>query len=92
MNRMRLKPEPRRLHLKSTIQPASIGQDFDDFLKEDGIASEAEARAIKKVEVALAKDIGTSQTQLADRFEAARGRADIKWSTDELMALLRAAD
>lgn len=25
-----------------------------------------------------------------DRFESARGRADIRWRTDELMALLRA--
>ncbi|WPN31228.1 hypothetical protein QMK54_05550 [Pseudomonas sp. P5_109] len=24
-----------------------------------------------------------------DRFEAVRGKADIKWQTDELMALLR---
>ena len=24
-----------------------------------------------------------------DRFEAARGKADIKWRTDDLMALLR---
>lgn len=24
-----------------------------------------------------------------DRFQAARGRAQVKWSTDELMALLR---
>ncbi len=27
-----------------------------------------------------------------DRFDAARGRADIKWRTDELMALLRGDD
>ncbi|MDD2776820.1 MAG: AbrB/MazE/SpoVT family DNA-binding domain-containing protein [Gallionella sp.] len=27
-----------------------------------------------------------------DRFEAARGTADIKWRTDELMALLRGDD
>jgi AbrB family looped-hinge helix DNA binding protein len=27
-----------------------------------------------------------------DRFEAARGTAQIKWRTDELMALLRGAD
>jgi len=27
-----------------------------------------------------------------DRFEAARGKADIKWRTDELMALLRGDD
>ena len=28
----------------------------------------------------------------ADRFEAARGKADIKWRTEELMALLRGDD
>lgn len=28
----------------------------------------------------------------SDRFEAARGKADIKWRTDELMALLRGED
>lgn len=27
-----------------------------------------------------------------DRFEAARGKADIQWRTDELMALLRSED
>lgn len=27
-----------------------------------------------------------------DRFESARGKADIKWRTDELMALLRGED
>lgn len=27
-----------------------------------------------------------------DRFEAARGKADVKWQTDELMALLRGDD
>ena len=27
-----------------------------------------------------------------DRFEAARGKADVKWRTDELMALLRGDD
>lgn len=27
-----------------------------------------------------------------DRFEAARGKADVKWRTDELMALLRGND
>ena len=28
-------------------------------------------------------------TRKADRFEAARGKADVKWRTDDLMALLR---
>jgi len=27
-----------------------------------------------------------------DRFEAARGKADVKWRTEDLMALLRADD
>lgn len=27
-----------------------------------------------------------------DRFEAARGKAQVQWRTDELMALLRGAD
>ena len=27
-----------------------------------------------------------------DHFEAARGKADVKWRTEELMALLRSAD
>lgn len=27
-----------------------------------------------------------------DRFDAARGRAEIKWGTEELMAILRKAD
>ncbi|EIT71138.1 MULTISPECIES: AbrB/MazE/SpoVT family DNA-binding domain-containing protein [Hydrocarboniphaga] len=27
-----------------------------------------------------------------DRFEAARGKAQVKWKTDELMALLRGSD
>lgn len=27
-----------------------------------------------------------------DRFDAARGKADIKWRTDDLMALLRGED
>ncbi len=32
---------------------------------------------------------GTHKTRKLDRFEQARGKADIKWRTDDLMALLR---
>ncbi|MDO5626203.1 MAG: type II toxin-antitoxin system PrlF family antitoxin [Pseudomonadota bacterium] len=35
---------------------------------------------------------GPQRKQPANRFEAARGKADIRWRTDELMALLRADD
>lgn len=32
------------------------------------------------------------QPPYGDRFDAARGKSDIKWRTDDLMALLRAED
>ena len=32
---------------------------------------------------------GARAKRKPDRFEAARGKADVKWRTDELMALLR---
>lgn len=33
--------------------------------------------------------VGARHDRKADRFEAARGKADVKWRTDELMTLLR---
>jgi AbrB family looped-hinge helix DNA binding protein len=35
---------------------------------------------------------GARSTRRRDRFEAARGKAQIKWRTDDLMALLRGAN
>jgi AbrB family looped-hinge helix DNA binding protein len=35
---------------------------------------------------------GARQSRKRDRFESARGKADIRWSTAELMALLRGED
>jgi AbrB family looped-hinge helix DNA binding protein len=32
---------------------------------------------------------GVRAARKRDRFDAARGRADVKWRTDDLMALLR---
>lgn len=32
---------------------------------------------------------GARASRKQDRFEAARGKADVKWRTDDLMALLR---
>ena len=42
-------------------------------------------------EVVIRKADGTREVPApkADRFEAARGKADIKWRTEDLMALLR---
>ena len=33
--------------------------------------------------------VGACASRKPDRFEAARGKADVKWRTDDLMALLR---
>ena len=33
--------------------------------------------------------VGARPRRKADRFDSARGKTDIKWRTDELMALLR---
>ncbi len=35
---------------------------------------------------------GGKPSNRRDRFDAARGKAQVKWRTDELMALLRGAD
>jgi hypothetical protein len=36
--------------------------------------------------------VGARPSRKPDRFEAARGKADVKWRTDDLMALLRGED
>ncbi len=33
--------------------------------------------------------VGARSNRKPDRFETARGKADVKWRTDDLMALLR---
>jgi len=40
-------------------------------------------------EVTLRKTGGARAASKRDRFKAARGKAQVKWRTDELMALLR---
>lgn len=40
-------------------------------------------------EVVLQPATTSQGRRKTDRFEAARGKADVKWRTDELMALLR---
>lgn len=37
----------------------------------------------------MIRKAGARTSRKPDRFEAARGKADIKWRTDDLMALLR---
>lgn len=44
------------------------------------------------VHKAGARAAGKAHGARRDRFEAVRGKAQVKWRTDELMALLRGSD
>ena len=72
------------------------GQDFDEFLREDGIAAEVEARAIKKVMVALLQGAGLTQVELATRMQTSRTQVrrllDPGNTSITLSTLQRAAD
>ena len=78
------------------IKPEFVGQDFDEFLNESGIAAEVEARAIKKVMVALLVDAGMTQVELALRLQTSRTQVrrllDPANTSITLSTLQRAAD
>ena len=40
----------------------------------------------------VVRKAGAKPRNARDRFDAARGKAQVKWRTDELMALLRGTD
>jgi transcriptional regulator with XRE-family HTH domain len=56
----------------SKINPQFVGQDFDDFLEEEGIAADVQAKAIKKVIVALLENLNMTQVDLAQRMQTSR--------------------
>ena len=53
---------------------------------------EFSVNAAGEVVIHPARSGGSPRSAVADRFEAVRGKADVKWRTDELMKLLRADD
>jgi antitoxin HicB len=79
-----------------TIDTTYVGQDFDAFLAEDGIAAEVEARAIKKVMVGLLQGTGLTQVELAQRMHTSRTQVRRLLDPDNtsitLSTLQRAAD
>lgn len=79
-----------------SIRPEHVGQDFDEFLAEEGIAAEVEARAIKKLVVALLGGMGLTQVELAQRLETSRTQVrrllDPDYTAITLSTLQRAAD
>lgn len=56
----------------------------------DGVEFEVSPQGQIVVQKAGGKTAGSGRPR--DRFEALRGKAQVKWRTDELMALLRGAD
>lgn len=56
-----------------------------------GPGSAVEFAVNREGEIVIHK-AGARPSRKPDRFEAARGKADVKWRTDELMALLRGDD
>ncbi len=61
----------------------------DEMQLEPG--SQVDFRVNSQGEVVISK-AGARRSRKPDRFERARGKASIKWRTDELMALLRGED
>lgn len=81
---------------KHKVPAEFIGQDFDEFLCEDGLAAEVEAIAIKKVLVALLDNAGMTQAELAQRLGTSRTQVRRLLDPDNtsitLSTLQRAAD
>ena len=79
-----------------TICTEHVGQDFDEFLADEGIAAEVEARAIKKLVVALLGGMGLTQAELAQRLDTSRTQVrrllDPDYTTITLSTLQRAAE
>ena len=48
--------------------------------------------AVNSAGEVVVQKFGVRRTRKPDRFELARGKADIRWTTGELMTLLRAPD
>lgn len=73
-----------------------VGQDFDAFLADEGMAAEVEARAIKKVVVALLESMHMSKVELAAKLHTSRTQVQRLLDPDNtsitLCTLQRAAD
>lgn len=56
---------------------------------EIGPGSQVEFAVNEAGEIVLRKAAGKTRPRRRDRFDAARGKAEVKWRSDDLMALLR---
>jgi antitoxin HicB len=78
------------------IRAQYVGQDFDQFLEQDGIAADVEALAVKKVLVALLESVGMTQGELAEKLQTSRTQVrrllDPENTSITLATLQRAAE
>lgn len=80
-------------HALTTKGQVTIPKHIRDALHlQPGAAVEFSVNAQGEVVLHPAAAPGVRSAEPADRFEAVRGAADIRWRTDELMKLLRADD
>ena len=83
-------------NIKRGINAEYVGQDFDEFLEQVGIAADVEALAIKKVLVALLESVGMTQGELAEKLQTSRTQVRRLLDPDNtsitLATLQRAAD
>jgi antitoxin HicB len=83
-------------NVKKSVRAEYVGQDFDQFLEQDGIAADVEALAIKKVLVALLEGVGMTQSELAEKLQTSRTQVrrllDPENTSITLATLQRAAD
>jgi antitoxin HicB len=82
--------------MKKVINSDFVGQDFDAFLADEGLSAEVEARAIKKVVVAMLEKSGMTQVELAERLHTSRTQVrrllDPEYTSITLATLQRAAE
>ena len=83
-------------NIKPSVRAEYVGQDFDEFLEQDGIAADVQALAIKKVLVALLESVGMTQGELAEKLQTSRTQVrrllDPENTSITLATLQRAAD
>ncbi len=83
-------------NIKQSVRAEYVGQDFDEFLEQEGIAADVEALAIKKILVALLESVGLTQGELAEKLQTSRTQVrrllDPENTSITLATLQRAAD
>jgi AbrB family looped-hinge helix DNA binding protein len=80
------------LTIKGQVTIPKRVRDALRLLPGDGVEFGANEQGQIVVHKAGSRAAGKTQATKRDRFEAARGKAQAQWRTDELMALLRGAD